>query len=469
MPIKLKVKTRTLPWAYYGQPTGEAGIASDTRQFVNHYSYHKIDYDRNNEAYMGIHRCEHVAFDRPQYGGMVRQEIVPTHPYSVVATNDHVASFVFNSGGSPVVSNKAYPNDPGFRKLKEVALCPDHMLRELSLRGCALRLPKFKNRMSLINFLIELKDLRRLAQQARDIRDYLARTKTPKWRELPNYHLATEFGYLPFIRDLLACARAIGEVRRKAKELIKNQHRVISGNYRKTLPNVLYTNEIAFGDQVFIGPDPTDGTTGPMFAFTEGGSETIAIRNRRVTFTVRYSYWIPNLTDFQVEMRGYLAALGVEWNPKILWDALPFSFLIDWAIDVGDWLERKFAQPVCPISLRIHDFCVSEKHSYSYDWRCKVPVKWNPPDPPSSVGISYSSKGKYFRRIKNAYITEAECLEMPWRGDPGAPSPRQLACFLSLVATNSRAVKPKKPPRIPYRDKHPRRWIKSYLKRTPRR
>jgi hypothetical protein len=37
---------------------------------------------------------------------------------------------------------------------------------------------------------------------------------------------------------------------------------------------------------------------------------------------------------------GLLDTLGFELNPRIIWDALPFTFVIDWFFDVGGYLNR---------------------------------------------------------------------------------------------------------------------------------
>lgn len=52
------------------------------------------------------------------------------------------------------------------------------------------------------------------------------------------------------------------------------------------------------------------------------------------------------------QIRGYLDALGFELNPAIVWDAIPFSFVVDWFFDVGGFLEGfKIDALELPISL----------------------------------------------------------------------------------------------------------------------
>ncbi len=39
-------------------------------------------------------------------------------------------------------------------------------------------------------------------------------------------------------------------------------------------------------------------------------------------------------------LAAYLDALGFELNPRIIWDAVPFTFVLDWFFGIGSWLER---------------------------------------------------------------------------------------------------------------------------------
>jgi hypothetical protein len=44
--------------------------------------------------------------------------------------------------------------------------------------------------------------------------------------------------------------------------------------------------------------------------------------------------------EIDTTLRGLLTVAGVELNPGIVWDAIPFSFVVDWFSNVGDFLEQ---------------------------------------------------------------------------------------------------------------------------------
>jgi len=46
------------------------------------------------------------------------------------------------------------------------------------------------------------------------------------------------------------------------------------------------------------------------------------------------------MSEIDITLRGLLTVAGVELNPGIIWDAIPFSFVVDWFSNVGDFLEQ---------------------------------------------------------------------------------------------------------------------------------
>lgn len=75
---------------------------------------------------------------------------------------------------------------------------------------------------------------------------------------------------------------------------------------------------------------------------------------------VQYNY---NYTGYQRQHAATLALLdrlGLNFNPRIVWDALPFSFVVDWVLKVGDALDNfgvRFMEP----QINIHQFLWSIK------------------------------------------------------------------------------------------------------------
>jgi hypothetical protein len=81
--------------------------------------------------------------------------------------------------------------------------------------------------------------------------------------------------------------------------------------------------------------------------------------------TMRYTYTLPMLAKAEEQVKVRLDNLGVRLDPSIIWNAIPFSFLIDWVIDVSAFL-RSFARDNWPISTVVQEFCHSMTYSSNH-------------------------------------------------------------------------------------------------------
>lgn len=69
------------------------------------------------------------------------------------------------------------------------------------------------------------------------------------------------------------------------------------------------------------------------------------------------------MSEKRLKTLAYLDALGIQANPAIVWDAIPYSFLLDWVLDVSDILEAQKKRNLDPV-VTIHGFCHSYKRHY---------------------------------------------------------------------------------------------------------
>jgi len=126
---------------------------------------------------------------------------------------------------------------------------------------------------------------------------YLQKPRTRKEQDLANRWLEIQYGWKPLISDLYGVSEALA---------VKIQ----SGMYRY----VSTQREIVKGDALNVSP------------FVSNWEVTDRLR-------VRARYKI------QDEGLKSLSQLGFT-NPLLLaWELIPFSFVVDWAIPVGDWLS----------------------------------------------------------------------------------------------------------------------------------
>jgi hypothetical protein len=76
--------------------------------------------------------------------------------------------------------------------------------------------------------------------------------------------------------------------------------------------------------------------------------------------TIRYSYTLSNWERNNALLGGFLDAVGANLNPAIIWNAIPWTFVLDWVLGVSNFLEQAtvhWLEPVCTID----DYCCSVK------------------------------------------------------------------------------------------------------------
>lgn len=169
--------------------------------------------------------------------------------------------------------------------------------------------------MSLPNFLLELKDARNLLR--------LWRSGVSVAKNLAGGHLNVSFGILPTIGDMQkiynSATTGLGQLadfERQVGILFHRSKTVVEESLRQS------------------------GTFNPS-----GESSRVCTWNATLKFSVdAHCVWkpqaIPGSAGFKRNLRARLDALGFELNAGIAWNAIPFTFLVDWFYDVGGFLEQ---------------------------------------------------------------------------------------------------------------------------------
>lgn len=183
--------------------------------------------------------------------------------------------------------------------------------------------------MSLPNFLLELDDVQKLwlqfkanlSQYRRFVRATDRHGSTAK--TLAGDHLAWSFGVKPLFGDLSAMADIIKTLMQKLKAFDDLAGEIMSR--RKVIKSQVITKTGTFS---YLGNSQI-----PVFW------TCVYELKKTVGFTYRCD---PRAVTGQYTtiLAALLDALGFELNPRIIWDALPFTFVLDWFFDVGSWLGR---------------------------------------------------------------------------------------------------------------------------------
>ena len=182
--------------------------------------------------------------------------------------------------------------------------------------------------LSLPNFLLELDDVQKLWLQLKKnlaLLRKLAKSQAPSGstaKTLAGNHLAWSFGIKPLLGDLSVMREILDNLIAKLDAFNKAAGEVITP--RQTIENIVI---------------PKSGTFN-LSGNAENPVHWTAILTRQKTVGAVYKCLPLEVTKgYILILRAIFDALGFEANPRILWDALPFTFVLDWFFDVGSWLE----------------------------------------------------------------------------------------------------------------------------------
>jgi hypothetical protein len=173
-------------------------------------------------------------------------------------------------------------------------------------------------------------------------------------KNFANGHLNVSFGWLPFISDVKSIHKLLRRCVSNYEAFLSNSLKVHKRRYQLKLDNPVEEPHVFFGSS----SDPLG------FGYHEYTSDGPPVYR----FTVEYTYAI-NPSPYNL-VKGCLDQLGIRKDAQIIWDALPYSFIVDWFFNVGQLLHRLSSDNL-DVSVEILSCCHSLKwsgYSTSY-WR----------------------------------------------------------------------------------------------------
>lgn len=241
----------------------------------------------------------------------------------------------------------------------------------LATEALATMLPSMNTDNSLLNFLVELKDFKSLKgalmQRNRGLFDYWLSVVKAAFGQrdfdkplarVAKYHLSVEFAWRPLIRDITDMWKDLTSLDARLQEIIR----------RADTPQQRY-----FGKDLAEAETETNPYLSAALGLKGGqplGSYLTCLGKSRVRVidavpryhaTVRYRYPLPPVLRTEAgRLRALLDTLGINGNPATIWNAIPFSFVVDWFVNIGGFLKGIRYDNI-PIESEILDFCHSVK------------------------------------------------------------------------------------------------------------
>lgn len=183
--------------------------------------------------------------------------------------------------------------------------------------------PSMATRANMAVFLAELRDVKRMFDLIPGKHFNLS-----NWTEVARYgnslHLNYNFGWKPFISDLKSAWKGLSTFEQRLAKFLDSQNLDLTCRW---------------GDK-------------PISAGTESGyfSPTLDYQAFRYKYkidvktkfssTFQFSYTLPPFDYQSMRWRAYLDTLGLAANAANVWELIPWSFVIDWFVDVGSYLEQ---------------------------------------------------------------------------------------------------------------------------------
>jgi hypothetical protein len=220
---------------------------------------------------------------------------------------------------------------------------------------------------SVINFAIELAELKPIFKSLASIPKHIREGTLSKQvtgrglsRRTPinvakggaKAFLAAEFGWLPFVSDIIAFIGTMDAITKRLDYLRKTKGKETTVHFEK-LDAYVHPQ---------LGQTLTSDTTSDI-------ESSVVLMDHRVEF---HSTWklfqdLQGLDDAWAGLRAAFAYLGVNNPAKIVWNAIPYSFLVDWVTPVSSWLDRVAVQPFAG-EWRVYDVTSSVKETSKFQF-----------------------------------------------------------------------------------------------------
>lgn len=166
--------------------------------------------------------------------------------------------------------------------------------------------------ISIANFLLELRDVKSLLPIING------------WKTIPEQFLNWNFGWLPFIQDIKKLLMLVANVRQRLEHLKRLNGRTVTISHQARFVTVDNQNPPPAPDT-----HPQDGEASVSITTYE----EVKVRQH---MTVAYDLDLHGADAF---CQAMCSALGLMNPAKIIWNAIPFSFVIDWIIDIGSLID----------------------------------------------------------------------------------------------------------------------------------
>lgn len=167
--------------------------------------------------------------------------------------------------------------------------------------------------------------------------------KLKSFQALGHEYLNVQFGWLPFVSDLKKMYNLTKTIDARLGRLVRDNGKVIHREATVRSSTDTSTISSVHTDAPF---SDTWGTRLPLWGSGTTDVLITAVTTERVWFSADFRYYTPNIGSPQWNRRAVATLFGANPTPDMLYQILPWSWLLDWFTNVGDVISNASSNAV---------------------------------------------------------------------------------------------------------------------------
>jgi hypothetical protein len=183
-----------------------------------------------------------------------------------------------------------------------------------------------------------------------------------RWHQIRNQHVSVrdvaqlnlfyQFGLKPFVSDVSSIYKTLTSLEERIKGMLADAGKLRIKHHSQVLDTVRFPHK---GEQEVWRDSGNYHTLTAKYEF---------VSRPRYTATLTYKLDATELTGLLGEVRGFISAMGLDRFLATLWEFIPYSFAVDWFVDVGSFLDSLDRRLFGALPIMIHSYCDSIKYEY---------------------------------------------------------------------------------------------------------
>jgi hypothetical protein len=157
------------------------------------------------------------------------------------------------------------------------------------------------------------------------------------FRNPGGHYLNYQFGWKLFVQDLMNILDVQQALDKKIRQLRRDNGKPVRRACSLGVEDTQSHISTTLRNTSILGPSVASNVR-----LTKESVDTVTLRYRRnLWYAARYRYWIPELANPRSDLRPLKAKLlGLVPDPGNVYNAIPWTWLIDWFTNVGSVLEN---------------------------------------------------------------------------------------------------------------------------------